>query len=168
MSTIIGLLPAQREVSPEVERLVETGIPAESILVLAQEKAIREILGCDPSCTVRYYAIWGALLVGTIYGVFGIVAAWCECNLLGFNQPSGMLTLVGGMLAGGFVGGVLGAIIGLGESEKNTHLYLQGARMGRKMLVLQTAEGDVEKAKTTLRQVGCTGVRTIPEQEEHT
>ena len=40
MSTIIGLLPAQREVTPEVERLVETGIPAESILILAQEKAI--------------------------------------------------------------------------------------------------------------------------------
>ena len=167
MSTIIGLLPAQHEVNSEVERLVETGIPAESILVLAQEKAIREILGCEPICTIRYYAIWGALLVGAIYGVFGIVAAWCECNLLGFNQPSGMLTLIGGVLAGGFVGGILGAIIGLGESEKNTHLYLQGARMGRKILVLQTAKGDVEKAKTTLRQVGCTGVRTIPEQEEH-
>jgi hypothetical protein len=167
MSTIIGLIPDQREISTEVERLVETGIPEENILVLAKEKAVREILGCDPICTVRYYAIWGALLVGTIYGIFGIVAAWCECNLLGFNQPSGMLTLIGGVLAGGFVGGILGAIIGLGESEENTHLYTQGVRIGNRVLVLQTESGDVEKAKKTLRQVGCIGVRMIPKQEVH-
>lgn len=162
MNTIIGLLPSQRDPISEVEKLVSRGVPEEDVYVLTQEKAIREILGCDPICTIKYYAIWGALIGVAIYSVFGILAAWCECNLLGFDQPNGLLTLVGGVLAGGFVGGVLGAIIGLGKSEENTHLYTQGARMGNKVLVLRTESGDVEKAKTILRQLGCIGVRMIP------
>ncbi len=90
--------------------------------------------------------------MGAIYSVFGILAAWCECNLLGFDQPFGIMTLIGGVFAGGFVGGILGAIIGLGESEKDTHLYVQGARVGKKIFVLSTKLGDVEKAKISLRK----------------
>lgn len=161
MNTIIGLLPSQSDPISEIEKLVDTGIPEEDVSVLTQEKAIREILGCDPICTIRYYAIWGALIGGAIYSVFGILAAWCECNLFGFDQTNGLLTLMGGVLAGGFVGGVLGAIIGLGKSEENTHLYTQGARMGNRVIVLRTESGNVEKAKTMLSQLGCIGVRMI-------
>lgn len=161
MNTIIGLLPSQSDPISEIEKLVDTGIPEEDVSVLTQEKAIREILGCDPICTIRYYAIWGALIGGAIYSVFGILAAWCECNLFGFDQANGLLTLMGGVLAGGFVGGVLGAIIGLGKSEENTHLYTQGARMGNRVIVLRTESGNVEKAKTMLSQLGCIGVRMI-------
>ncbi len=165
MNTVIGLLPTQRDPITEVEKLVDAGIPEADVSVLTQEKAIREILGCDPICTIRYYAVWGALIGGTIYSAFGILAAWCECNLFGFNQANGVLTLMGGVLAGGFVGGVLGAIIGLGKSEENTHLYTQGARMGNRVLVLRIESGDVEEAVTKLRQTGCVGVRLIPNQE---
>lgn len=161
MNTIIGLLPSQSDPISEIEKLVDTGIPEEDVSVLTQEKAIREILGCDPICTIRYYAIWGALIGGAIYSVFGALAAWCECNLFGFDQTNGLLTLMGGVLAGGFVGGVLGAIIGLGKSEENTHLYTQGARMGNRVIVLRTESGNVEKAKTMLSQLGCIGVRMI-------
>lgn len=72
---------------------------------------------------------------------------------------------MGGVLAGGFVGAVLGAIIGLGKSEENTHLYTQGARMGNRVLVLRSESRDVEKLVSKLRQAGCIGVRLLPNPE---
>lgn len=165
MNTIIGLLPSQQDPIAEVEKLVDAGISKENIFVLTHEKSIREILGCDPICTVRFYAIWGALICGAIYSIFGILAAWCECNLFGFDQTNGVLTLMGGVLAGGFVGAVLGAIIGLGKSEENTHLYTQGARMGNRVLVLRSESRDVENWVSKLRQAGCMGVRLLPNPE---
>jgi hypothetical protein len=163
MGTIISLLPTERDAASEVERLVKTGIPKRKIQILTQDKAIRDIFGCDPICTIRNYAILGALLVGSIYMIFGIVATWCECNLMGFDHSFGLLTLFGGVLAGGFVGGVLGAIIGLGESEKETHLYIQKAHQGAKVILIKTTKEEADQTKIMLQHEGYMGIKTIQE-----
>ena len=68
---------------------------------------------------------------------------------------------------GALIGGIIGGITGMAEYEKDTHLYTQGVQMGNRVLVLLTELGYVERAKTSLLQVGCISVRMIPEQDAH-
>lgn len=161
MSKIIGLLLGRQEIDQEIENLVNKGMVVKDICVLTQEKEIKEALGCDPICTVRNHAISGALLVGGIYSVFGLFAGWCECNLLDLNQSFGILTLLGGILAGCFVGGILGAIIGFAESEQDSHLYLQGSRLGNQVILMEVTPTKANETKQILRQAGFTGIKTI-------
>lgn len=161
MSKIIGILPSQFDISTEVEGLVEFGLSSEDIQILTKENSIQKALGCNPICTVKYYAVGGALLIGAIYGIFGVVAAWCECNLLSFDQPFGYLTLIGGVLAGGLVGGILGAMLGLGESEKHSHLYVQEARLGATVVLVNTMLEKAEQTGEFMRKGGFIGIKTL-------
>ena len=161
MSMIIGILPSQFDISTEVEGLIEFGLSSEDIQILTKENSIQKALGCNPICTVKYNAVGGALLIGAIYGIFGVVAAWCECNLFSFDQPFGYLTLIGGVLAGGLVGGILGAMLGLGESEKHSHLYVQEARLGATVVLVNTMLEKAEQTREFMRKGGFIGIKTL-------
>ena len=161
MRMIIGILPNQFDIISKVNGLVEFGLPSENIQILTKENSIQKALGCDPICTVKYYAVGGAVLIGVIYSIFGLVAAWCECNLLSFDQPYGYLTLIGSVLAGGLVGGILGAMLGLGESEKHSHLYVQEARLGATVVLVNTMGDNAEQTKEFMRRGGFIGIKTL-------
>lgn len=167
MSTVIGLFPCNQEVSHQIRRLEEDGFARESIRVLTQVGAIQKLLGCEPNHVVAQYAGWGAFSGIAVYSIFALVAGWCECNLFQFSRIIAFDTILVGTLFGALIGGIIGGITGMAEYEKDTHLYTQGVKTGNKVLVLKTESRDIERAKSTLRQVGCIGVRMIPEQVEH-
>jgi hypothetical protein len=54
----------------------------------------------------------------------------------------------------------------MAEYEKDTHLYTQDINIGDKVLVLQTEIEDVEKAIKALNQIGCLGVRMLPQSND--
>jgi len=159
MSKIIGLLPGGSNIQLRLNELEQQGLSSADIQILNRENNVWDALGCEPFCKVRDSAIVGALIGGSIYAVFGLVAAWCECNLLGFGGPYGMFTLVAGILAGLFVGGALGALVGLANSESGAHLYIQGVRMGDQMVVIEVPDQKVDIVKNLLIRSGLSGVK---------
>ena len=163
MSTVIGLFPCNQEESYQVGQLEEAGFTKDNIRVVTNDSAILKLFSCEPNRVVAKYAVCGALLGIVIYGIFALVAGWCECNLFQFIRIIAFDILLVGTLFGALIGGVMGGITGMAEYEKDTHLYTQGVRLGNRVFVIQTDSGDVERAKTSLRRVGCTGVRVIPE-----
>ena len=104
---------------------------------------------------------WGALLVGGVYAIAAILAGWCECNLFGYGRTIAVETLIVGILIGGFIGAVLGLLVGVANYEADTHLYIQEARRGGKVIVVETDQGEAEKAIQLLKQEGFVGVRTL-------
>jgi hypothetical protein len=161
MKPIIGLFRREVESSLSVNRLKEAGYAEEEISVLTQESAIRKLLGCEPTCVVSRYAAWGISFGIAIYAIFGMVAGWCQCNLLGFGQVYGFFTVLGVLLAGAIVGGLLGCIVGVAEFEKDSHLYVQGARLGGRVIVVQASEEDAERVKRILEQENASGVKAL-------
>lgn len=159
MRKIIGLLPGGSNIQLQFNELELQGLSSEDIHILNRENNVRDALGCEPFCKVRDSSLLGALIGITIYAVFGLVAAWCECNLLGYGGPYGIFTLVGGILAGLFVGGSLGALVGLANSESGAHLYIQGVRMGDEMVVIEVPDQKVEIIKNLLIRSGLRGVK---------
>jgi hypothetical protein len=167
VSTVIGLFPCNQEVSYQLEQLEGAGFTKDNIQVLTNARTVLKLLGCEPNCVVARCAGWGALFGIALYGVFALVASWCDCFLFQFSHPIAFEIILVGTIFGALIGGFMGGITGMAEYEKDTHLYTQGVRMGNSVLVLQTELGDVERAKSTLRQMGCIGVSIIPEQEGH-
>jgi hypothetical protein len=167
MSTVIGLFPCNQEVSYQVGQLEEAGFGKDNIRVVTNNSAILNLLGCEPKRVVTKYAIWGALFGIAVYSIFALVAGWCECNLFQFNRIVAFVTILVGTIFGALIGGIMGGITGMAEYEKDSHIYTQGVRMGNRVFVLQTELEGVGRAKTAFRQVGCTGVRVVPAQEEH-
>lgn len=166
MSTVIGLFPAHQEVSQEIEQIEEAGFAKDDIRVITKDRQIKKLLGCEPNRIVAEYATWGAFLGIAVYGIFVLVAVWCDCILYPISQLIAFEIVLVGILIGTFIGGIIGGLTGMAEYEKDTHLYTQGIKIGEKVFVLQTESGDAEKAIEALNQIGCLGVRMLPKLNE--
>jgi hypothetical protein len=169
MDIVIGLLSAKQKPIDEINHLEETGITRDNIRVLNQIGAIYKLFGCNPKREVIKYAGWGALFGILIYGIFSAAAGWCECNIFKFSTIIGLEVVFIGLLFGGLGGGFMGSIVGMAMFEKDTHLYIQGVRMGDKVITVQSDKEDTLKVDQMLRQIGCTGVKAIsrPNEELH-
>jgi hypothetical protein len=161
MRSIIALFRDEDEVARSTQKLKEAGLPDDKISVLTQGSAIRKLLGCEPTCVVTRYALWGASLGIAAYAISALLAGLCQCNLLHFGQAYGIGTFLGGILAGAFVGGGLGCMVGAAEFEKDSHLYVQGARMGGRVIVIQVSEEESDSVKLILQQEKASGVKTL-------
>ena len=162
MRTIIGLFPSHQDVSEESKRIEEAGFSKDNMRVITKERSIKCLLGCEPKPIVAKYASWGALLGILVYGIFILVAAWCDCTIYPISQLIAFEIVLFGILAGTIIGGILGLFFGWAEYEKDIHLYTQGINYGDKVFVLQTETDNVNKAIETLSQIGCLGVRMLP------
>jgi hypothetical protein len=166
MVNIIGLFPRSQDEDYQIKKLEEAGFKNENIQVLTKVNTIRKLLGCEPRQVVAKFAGLGAFFGIAVYGIFALVASWCECYLLHFSIDIAFGIILAGLATGALIGGFLGCIIGLAEYEQDTHRYTQGVIMGEKVFVLRTEENDIEKARTTLHQLGCVGIKMIPKQKE--
>jgi hypothetical protein len=163
MNTVIGLLPSNQEICEELKRIEEAGFTNENVRVITKEKSIKKILGCKPNRIVAKYASWGALLGIATYGIFILVAVWCDCSIYHISQLIAFEIILIGIIIGASVGGIIGVFSGMAEYEKDTHLYTQGIKFGNKVLLLQTESNNSEQAIEMLSQIGCLGVRILPE-----
>ena len=161
MKSIIGLLNNEGQVTQSTQDLKDVGIPDSCIFVSSEENVIQKLLGCDPICVISRYTGWGIAIGIAIYLPFALLAGMCQCNLMQFGQVYGLGAFLGGVLAGAFVGGGLGCLAGVAEFEQNSHLYVQGARMGSRVIVVQAREEEAQTVKRILIQERAAGVKFI-------
>ena len=163
MRTVIGLLPSKQDVTQEIQQLESAGFARNNIRLVTNSGSIKKLFGCDPNRIVAKFASWGVLLGIAVYGVFILVAIWCDYAIYPINQLVAFEIVLVGIIVGAVIGGFIGIFYGMAESEKDIHLYTQGINMGDKVFVMQTERGNVEKAKETLYEIGCLGVRAFPQ-----
>lgn len=117
----------------------------------------RRLVGDQGHPVVRS-AGWGAVIGTTIYAVFGLGAALAGCTYSGYGFAYAVGTLVGLVVIGGFVGVLLGQWIGVGASERDTHLYTQGVNLGGRLVVVHGSRESVAHATEIFRQQNAVGV----------
>jgi hypothetical protein len=161
MRSIIGLFISEAVVEPTIVRLKEAGIAGEQISILSNPKTINALLGCDPACVIKNYTAWGVVIGIGVYAIFGAAAAICQCNLMQYGQVYGIGAFLGAVLAGTFVGGIIGVLVGAGEAEKDTHLYVQGIRTGGKVITIKVLDEDVDRIQYILAMENVTGVKVL-------
>jgi hypothetical protein len=161
MESIIGLFNNDISVSPTLERLKEAGIAEERIRITSNPDSVNKLVDCDPACVIKNYTIIGAAIGMGIYAIFGLIAGLCQCNLMQYEQIYGIGAFLGAVLAGTFVGGIIGVLVGVGEAEEDTQLYVQGIRLGSKMISVQVGEDDAERVKQILTLGNVTDMKAL-------
>ena len=161
MVSVIGLFWRGVDVDGPIQELKAGDIPQEGIHLETSDNAVLKLLGKKPYQVIKKYAVWGAFAGMVTYALFALLAGWCECNLFYFKQIIGIGALLGGILAGIFVGGFIGVLIGAGESERDTHLYVQGVRTGGKLLVIDVNEDQAERVMSILKEQNAHGVKAL-------
>ena len=161
MRSIIGLVLSEDVLEPTIIRLKGAGITEEQISIVSNPNAINKLFECDPTCVIKNYTIWGAAIGMGVYAIYGTAAALCECNLMHFGQEYGVLAFLGSLMAGAFVGGIIGALAGIGEADKDKHLYIQGTRLGGKVIAVQVDIENAERVKDLLAMENIRGVKAL-------
>jgi hypothetical protein len=108
--TVIGLFESET-LEETVTSLEAAGVTGSQISVVTQPGPIQERLGGDAQQTVLESAGAGAVGGVALGGLVGILAAASQILIPGI---------------GAAFGGFLGALIGLGMSEEDAHLYVEG------------------------------------------
>ncbi|HLE28628.1 MAG TPA: hypothetical protein VI793_10955 [Anaerolineales bacterium] len=160
MTLVMGLIRQGENVTASIQKLNEAGFTRESIRAITDENEVKNLLGGDPRSTVARYAAWGVGIGIVTYGIFGLACAWCQCSLCGYGPAWGIVAFVGAVLAGTFVGGVLGSFAGMAESEEQAY-YVQGVQSGGKLLALRVDKEQAITAKRVLMQAHAAGVRSL-------
>jgi hypothetical protein len=167
MSRVIGLFWNESDADHSIINLKAGGFSEEKIGIINTNRAIRELFDCcKPLGIVGKYAAWGAFFGILTYAVFALVAGWCQCTILNYGHGFAIGTLLAGVLVGTIVGGVMGCFVGWAESDKDVHFYLQGMRLGGKVLSVQADESEIEKAKDLLLRENAHEVKVIASQEK--
>lgn len=166
MKTIIGLFSNKEDVQSSIRQLKETGVDEERISVFTRNQVIRKFLDSGESHVVLKYIGWGVLFGIAIYGSFGLTASLCGCTLFGYSLASGIGTLLSYIAIGTVFGAIMGSFVGVGELEKDTHLYTQGVSLGGALIVVQVSDDLASGVMNTLRQARAVGAKIYPEMKE--
>jgi hypothetical protein len=157
MNAIIGLVDRQDNLDTALGRLQAAGFDQQMLRVLASCEDLREHVACSCQRDVFKDAAIGAGLIGGIYAVFGVLAAW-GAILNGIPTPWSIGAAVVFLLIGLGMGAFGGALVGRAEAEKETHLYTEGVRRGAVVVLLWSQQRQTAQAIDLLRQSGVLGV----------
>lgn len=162
MSQVVGLFWQGSDADHSINDLEQGGFSKDSIAQIHSNQAIRELFDCcDPVRIVGKYAGLGALFGVLTYGTFALVAGWCECAIFAYGREFALGILLAGILAGTIVGGMIGLFIGWAEADKDVQFYVQGMRLGARVLAVQAREAEIEKARDILNRANAHEVRVI-------
>jgi len=165
MKTIIGLLWNREDVQSSIGQLKEADVDEDRINVLTRTKAVRKFLDCDQSHVVAKHIGWGIFFGIAIFSVIGLTTSLCECTLFNYSLASGIGTLASFITIGTIFGAIMGSFVGVGELEKDTHLYTQGVSRGGALVVMQVSDEFASRTMSTLRQARAVGVKIHPEMK---
>lgn len=159
MNAIIGLVDRQENLDAALSKLQAAGFDQNRIRVLASCQELREHVACSCQRDIFKDAAIGAGLIGGIYAVFGVLAAWAAI-FNGIPVPWSIGAGVVFLLLGLGMGAFGGAFVGRAEAEKETHLYTEGVRRGSVVLLVWSEKRRIAEAIDLLRGCGVLGVMT--------
>jgi hypothetical protein len=161
MTHVIGLFSRDLDYNRSFNALRAAGLNPEKLGLVTREQLVGDVLGCGSARIVTIYAGAGGLLGLSIYGISALLASWCQCNLFQFSQMVQIGTLIGGILAGVFVGGSLGIFFGISKLEAVTTIYFEGKRKDGKVLNVKAKNKQADQIKDVLQRAGAYEVVTI-------
>jgi uncharacterized membrane protein len=148
MRTISGLYDTYDEATLAVEALEDAGISSSDISLVAPDGTRAEVQDADDT-------VAGASVGAALGGVGGLLAGLGTFAIPGIGPVVGagwLATTLIGAAAGGAVGGLLGSLTDAGIDEQDAHVYAEGVRRGRTLVIARVEETQADAAQAILGQ----------------
>jgi uncharacterized membrane protein len=167
---IVAVLNSPSKAREAVDRLINAGIPENSISVLyrpprrAKKVSVRreelEIEEHPPAEETITESTAGAILGG----IAGLLAGLTSVIVpeVGIVYIAGALaTAVAGATLGAIGGGLIGALRDLGLTDEEVHGYLASLDAGAAVILIDTTQENFSKTEEVLAQMGVTDIHVI-------
>lgn len=171
MDTVIGLFHDRSDANQAVTELEEAGFDSEEIGLLAQREAVEDVLHVDREEAAVESAGAGALGGSALGGLIGLLAGASALVVPGIGPAvavgtwaSVLGTTAAGAGVGAAYGGVVGALIGLGMTEEQTNVYVEGVQEGGILMVVQPEDNRPALAEEVLRANGGAAVYSLSKE----
>jgi hypothetical protein len=162
METIVSLIPNDEHVTAAKQELETAGFAEDKINVLLQPVEVwQRLRGHQGIRAVAKKAALGAFLGLFVGAIYGVPAGIFNCKFMNCSLQTSVilwaLITLFWVLAGGFLGG----IIGLDKLEHSLYSYVEGVRRGEALFVVETPEERAPEARRILRQEQGTVIHEI-------
>jgi hypothetical protein len=167
MALILSLVSNDDHVANTQKELVTAGFTAARINVLYHPVEVWQRLnGHQKMAVVFKHAAIGGLLGIIVGALYGVPAGVFNCTLMNCPQSTSIIMWALITLFWIMGGGILGALIGLDQLERDLYDYVEGVRRGEALIVVESSAQQVPQARRILQRQYGTVIRDIyPEKE---
>lgn len=154
MSTVIGLLKEDRQLTRVTERLQAAGCALDRIRILTQPGEAHSLLDKQAvaKCQMSRCVGLGALVGLSFFGPIGFISSLVGCTVFGCSPLIWVVAMGGLSLIGALFGAACGCFFGLDRFERDTHVYTEGVGWGNKLVVVTTDTTDTEARTAQILQ----------------
>ena len=175
MRTVLGLFLERANAEEAIKDLNEAGFRRNEVSILAREEVVEDIVDDERGEAAVESAGVGALggtalggLVGLIAGASALVIPGIGPALAAGTWATVLGTTAAGAGIGAAYGGFVGALIGFGVAEEQTHIYVEGMERGGLLLLVQTEDADrLQLAEEIMTANGGRGVDIVAEPNDY-
>jgi hypothetical protein len=170
-ATIVALYDHYDDASKAVSEIVATGIPQESISLLANNlSGDHPALVSNPVVAGEDFtsrdeaqpaAVTGAEVGISIGGVVGVLAAAGAIMIPGIGPliaAGALATIATGAAAGGVIGGAVGMLTEHGISHDDSHLYAEGLKRGGTLVTVLADESKLDAVRQIFKTYGAVDI----------
>lgn len=163
METIVSLIPDETTVTETRILLQDAGMSPDHVRVIDQPETVWQQLNGHKDALALRRDMGIGMLVGVLFfGFFGLMAAGFTCYLplaqcatVYFFWPA----FVAAILIGLFVGGLLGAVMGIGVMDEHLYDYVEGARRGQAVVLVRARGQEIPVALNILEREHAVALR---------
>lgn len=174
MRTAIGLFLERESAEDAIDALDEAGFGPDEVSVLARREVVEDIVDDERGESAMESASVGALggtalggLVGLIAGASALVVPGIGPALAFGTWATVLGTTAAGAGIGAAYGGIVGALIGFGVAEEQTHIYVEGVQQGGILLLVQPEDpAQLQTAEKIMTMHEGRGVDIVEEPED--
>jgi hypothetical protein len=154
MSTVIGLLKEEKQLSSLTERLQAAGCTLDRIRILTQPGEVHALLDetAMAKCEMPKCVGLGALAGMAIFLPVGVISSLIGCFVFGCSPLIWLVALGGFSLIGALSGAAFGCFFSGDRYERHTHLYTEGVGWGNKLMAVTTDTRETEARTAQILQ----------------
>lgn len=157
--TILGIFPKHTDADSALFHLKEEGIDASEVSVIAREESVKRYRS-------RGDGGRGAVTGGLLGGLAGLLIATTPVVLPGVGiLIAGPLTILASFATGALAGGVLGALIDIGVSERAARSYERRIERGEVLLAVNADDQIENKVKQILKDHNAEEITEISSEQ---
>lgn len=157
-----------------IDDMEDAGLDRDEVSLLAQKESVEDLLDAEKEEaaveTVGVGAVGGTAmggLIGLAAGATALVVPGVGPALAGGAWAAALSTTAAGAGVGAAYGGFVGALIGFGVAEEETHLYVNSVQEGGILLLVQADEPEkIDIAYETMVDHDGIGVDVITKPQE--
>ena len=167
MSTVIGLLKEDGQLTDLTGKLEAAGCTLDQIKILTRSGQVHGLLDeyARAKCQMARCVNMGVLIGLAIFMPIGFTTSVIGCQVFGCSSLIWLFGLGGLSLLGAGFGAIFGCFFGADRFERNTHVYTEGVGWGNK-LVAVTADTPEIEARTAqiMQQADAIAIRILHNQ----